>query len=427
MNRTVAILLVAACVLAAGCIADQRPGAGGASDSTTTNNVTTTGPPPSTGTGTTTGGTPTETRTSGGSPTTERTTTEPTTSKPSTTQPSTAEPTTTEPTTTRATTSQPTTTEGDPGGDGGGSLPPGVSGGDLSDPETLFGAHLDALAGSSYRMAFDAAGSGATVTEGAVRTDGDAVHLSLSAEDSTLQTYTEGDATLQRTDFRDRTGYAYFGPEVSPPIDDQFFVERSYVRLVLLVGSFEVAGETTRDGRRLVELRATDVTDPSPLAGNVTLESLDATVLVDADGRIHELQADVAGTASDGGPLDGQFSYEVGAVEGEIPPDWTDQVPRVEATLHEDGRVLELTHRGGPALGATTEVQFESGPEGALGESLGPGESVYVTVSGGGVSASRERPSVGADARRFDSQVTLTSFASGPTVRITVDPDGDDG
>lgn len=234
------------------------------------------------------------------------------------------------------------------------SLPPGVNTTGLEDPEALVEAHRRALANTSFAFRFDAnvsvgpasqwtrqtgrveTGLAPLVVESdSVRLIGDgtsAVATDLWANDTTVVVqYRRDDRTelaaydRNDSDLPDET-WAHL-----PRADLESQVTQSWLlELAFAVGEYDLDRTERRDGRRVAVLRATR----PAAAANVT--DMNATVVVDREGRVHSISLTVAYAGDDATRL--YYGFELTAVENvsvdrpawvgaALPPNATTTVP----------------------------------------------------------------------------------------------------
>jgi hypothetical protein len=219
------------------------------------------------------------------------------------------------------------------------SLPPGVNTTGVEDPAALIDAHRGALANDSFAFRF-----GANVSVGPanqwtrqsgrvgpdlsplvvhsdsvrrIADDTSAVATDLWANNTTVVVkYHRGDRT-------ELTAYDRNGSDLPdetwshlPRADLQSQVTQSWLlELALAVGEYDLAGAERRDGRSVAVLRATE----PAAAANVT--DLNATVVVDFEGRVRSVSLTAAYEGDDATRLRYEFELTaVGNVSVGLPP-----------------------------------------------------------------------------------------------------------
>ncbi|MHB9285687.1 hypothetical protein ACKVMT_01440 [Halobacteriales archaeon Cl-PHB] len=175
------------------------------------------------------------------------------------------------------------------------------------------------------------------------------------------------------------------------------------VENALAGGGFTVQQEATGNGS--VVLTADEYTAPgSGQSRFANVSEYDATLVVDADGRIHAL---TVSAVADGRSV--AYEYDLLTTElVDVPrPDWLSDVP-ASASLQADvgvdvanESVLTLTHRGGDTVPAGSTFTLETNGttlETPVPTRLAAGDTVYAyrDVSDGSLSVSVDRPAADA-------------------------------
>ncbi|WP_137283673.1 DUF7537 family lipoprotein [Halorussus salinisoli] len=218
------------------------------------------------------------------------------------------------------------------------SLPPGVNASGVEDPSVLVEAHRSGLNNSSFAFEFR---SNVTVGEtsqwtrqrGTVETG----RSPLVVHSDSVRNLTEGTTRVatdlwandtsvvvqyRREDRTELRRYNRSGGNVAdetwahlPRADlDSQVTQAWLVELALTAGKFDLARVDDRDGQRVAVLRATEAVD------SANLTDLNATVVVDAEGRVHSLSLTAASEGNDESRIHYEFELtEVGTVTVERP------------------------------------------------------------------------------------------------------------
>jgi len=263
-------------------------------------------------------------------------------------------------------------------GVGGDVTPPGVEDGALANETALLEAHLDER-GDSYEVRTtreETAGDTTTTEEtSVVVADGDMfAHRETTTTNGTTSVYEE----LTNDSFtasRHPDGTFSVGSRYSSGGTHGVVAQYDLLRLA----DFRTAGATTHGGDRVARLRAGGLAEDA----DVRFELEQATLLVGADGLVHELDyelADYAGTDS--------FRYTVAlastTVDGLPAPDWTadarEALPDadVDVSANSEGYVV-IEHAGGDAFDARVQV----GRQLLSHEDFGPGDRLFVGEAAG--------------------------------------------
>lgn len=262
-------------------------------------------------------------------------------------------------------------------GVGGAVTPPGVSDGELANETALIEAHLDER-GDSYEVQ-------TTIEETAGDTTSSEAMRVVVADNTAFvhrETTTSGDTDVYES-FTNESFTASKLPDGGFSLRSPYSADSAHGITsqfdLLGLADFQTAGTTTHDGDRVARLRA----DGLAADTNTTFGLEQATLLVDGDGLVRELDyqlADYAGTDD--------FQYTVAltgaTVDGVQTPGWTSdartELPDadLDITTNSEGYVV-IEHGGGDAFDARVRVGRQ-----LLGhEDFEPGEKLYVGESGG--------------------------------------------
>jgi hypothetical protein len=118
----------------------------------------------------------------------------------------------------------------------------------------------------------------------------------------------------------------------------------------LSTAEYEAVGATTREGQRLYEL---EIVGPKGLGSS--LGHYTGTALVEPSGRIHSLSGEVGENESDADAYGYTFDWSVDAVPK---PDWTADLPQVDARLGPDNETVLIDHAGGASIPAGNELSI---------------------------------------------------------------------
>lgn len=231
-------------------------------------------------------------------------------------------------------------------------LPPGTNGSGVADADALVAAHRESLNRTSFAFQFSANVSVGpavqwTVQRGSVerglsplaihstslrRFDDDTTEVGTdlwaNATDVVVRYRGEGDADLRRYN---RSGEAVEAYDETwdhlPRADlDSQVTQGWLVELALTVGDYRLARTERRDGRLFATFRATE----SVAAADYT--DLNATVVVDGEGRVHAAELAASAEGADETHLRYEFELtDVGDATVER-PDWVDEAPSANAT-----------------------------------------------------------------------------------------------
>lgn len=305
--------------------------------------------------------------------------------------------TTTAPTADESTTDPGTTTGDGDGTDGGDSLDgvetPSWMTGDSVNGTKLLSAHFGSLSDTGYRVETYQNSSGILSLERTgvqrVGANGNTVYeydTVSSNGNSTTRAFVNDTWVLTESTNETRSVYSDYrvGDGVSSLNYTQQLVQ--YVRL----GDYTVNRTYEVDGETRIEYVASG---PSDAQGTDAITSFDGRIVVNPDGRIYELGVAATQEAQYGNATtEYQFTLaEVGTGAVETPA-WVstarEQATTVDFTYEFNGSVMKITHEGGDAVAAGTQVvvtpQAGQGVAFAvLEESFEPGETMYVSSTGG--------------------------------------------
>jgi len=305
--------------------------------------------------------------------------------------------TTTAPTADEPTTDPGTTTQGDDGGDGGDSLDgvdtPSWMTGDGVNGTKLLSAHFGSLSDVGYRVETYQNSSGILSLERTgvqrVGANGNTVYeydTVSSNGNSTTRAFVNDTWVL--TESANETRSVYSDYRVSGGVSNLNYSQQlvQYVRL----GDYAVNRTYEVDGETRIEYVATE---PADVQGASAITSFDGRIVVSPDGRIYELGVAATQEAQYGNATT-EFQFTLAAVgSGDVEtPAWVSTARQQATTVDFDyefnGSVMEVTHEGGDAVAAGTQVvvtpQAGQGVAFAvLEESFEPGETIYVSSTGG--------------------------------------------
>lgn len=305
--------------------------------------------------------------------------------------------TTTAPTADESTTDPGTTTGDGDGTDGGDSLDgvdtPSWMTGDSVNGTKLLSAHFGSLSDTGYRVETYQNSSGILSLERTgvqrVGANGNTVYeydTVSSNGNSTTRAFVNDTWVL--TESTNETRSVYSDYRLSGSVSSLNYTQQlvQYVRL----GDYTVNRTYEVDGETRIEYVASG---PSDARGTDAITSFDGRIVVNPDGRIYELGVAATQEAQYGNATtEYQFTLaEVGTGAVETPA-WVstarEQATTVDFTYEFNGSVMKITHEGGDAVAAGTQVvvtpQAGQGVAFAvLEESFEPGETMYVSSTGG--------------------------------------------
>ena len=306
--------------------------------------------------------------------------------------------TTTAPTADEPTTDPGTTTPGDDGGDAGSDSLDGVDAqpwmtGDGVNGTKLLSAHFGSLSDTGYRVETYQNSSGILSLERTgvqrVGANGNTVYeydTVSSNGNSTTRAFVNDTWVLTESTNETRSVYSDYrvsGGGSNLNISQQLV---QYVRL----GDYTVNRTYEVDGETRIEYVAAE---PADVQGADAITSFDGRIVVNPDGRIYELGVAATQEAQYGNATtEFQFALaEVGSGDVETPA-WVStarqQATTVDFGYEFNGSVMEITHEGGDAVAAGTQVVVT--PQAGRGvafavleEEFEPGETMYVSSTGG--------------------------------------------
>lgn len=258
--------------------------------------------------------------------------------------------------------------------------PPGVENGELANETALLEAHVDAR-GASYEVETateETAGDTTTtdqkrvvVADGAVFAERESA--TNGSTTSTLEAFANesfGASRIDRGDGPDFGVGSRYNPGGSHGAAGQYDLLR--------LADFQTAGTTTHDGESVARLRANSFRENA----SVDADLKSATLLVDGDGLVHELEY----TLSDYAALD-EFHHRVTLAASQVDsaptPDWTadarEELPTadLEVRTTSDGYVA-IDHTGGDTFTARVRVDDQLFTR----ENFGEGQSLFVGQDG---------------------------------------------
>lgn len=270
------------------------------------------------------------------------------------------------------------------------SLPSGVTEAGLQNVSALLAAHNRSLDGAAYSASVDIGGDGQQASV-AVTRGADATRLRVETAGTTIQGWKQGPRTVtaQTADGQTRYRYAYgdLGGSFGSGFQMYSGITDVVVGTYLTAGDYNTTGVVTRDGTTLVELtaeRANQTAIERVSSGNTTVESFAATALVDRNGVVHSLEANLTQTVN-GETRTGTVDYELTDLGSASPaePDWLGEVPQLDATVTDEG-VVAVEHAGGPTVENGTQLTLMAGDtldSATISKDVASGETVYLYVA----------------------------------------------
>ncbi|WP_440010319.1 DUF7537 family lipoprotein [Halomicrococcus sp. SG-WS-1] len=305
-------------------------------------------------------------------------------------------------------------------------LPPGVDESGVENASALVAAHEDALAGTGYEFEYRLQrrydDETTTVRQHGAATAGLSSFVAKATVDgeapiTTSATWANESVVLRHYETNEGEQYKKQTRTDEPQRETESLVTKATVlRSLLASGEFSVATVERVGDRTLTTLRADEYSGDGHFQD---VETFDATVVVDASGRVHEFTRTVE---TDDGHRRSEFEItSLGPTTVER-PDWAGQAAAsVNADLevttsHED--FIVVFHRGGDVLPAGSTIRVEHDGETRtfeLSSALKPGDDRYVhyPADGGDPVISDERPT-DVDAERVEGSYSVT----------VTDPDG---
>lgn len=279
--------------------------------------------------------------------------------------------------------------------------PPGVDAGGITDVQQLTAAHRQTLAQSPYRFHArirppqrlgSSKWANSTMT-GHFAGDRKRLHEtgSLHANKCYQPPYTFfawNSTNALRTGGPSSPSYKYIRSGSPDCLKKTRETLTDQITHLLTAGDYLYQGTTTRNGTTLHRFTTREVyyrqtpTGDSPF---VRVQSLNASLLVDRHGMIHEFKGSFQ--PADSSDTRVAFKYTFWRVpEPPAKPPWINQMPHIRLTLSDAG-ILRIHHTGGATILGGTNVGFtlynnSSGVRGTatLPEPLTPGETAYLTV-----------------------------------------------
>jgi predicted small secreted protein len=265
-------------------------------------------------------------------------------------------------------------------GVGGDVSPPGVEDGELANETALLEAHVDER-GDSYEVTNvyeETAGDAATTDEERLVVADGAIYVERESATngsttSTYEAFANESFAASRLDRGDGPDFG-LGTRHSP--GSTHGAARQYD--LLRLADFRTAGTTTHDGERVARLRADSFVENA----SVDADLEDATLLVDGDGLVHELEyslTDYAGTD--------EFHHTVRLsatdVDAAPTPEWTSDARAELPTADLDVRTtsdgfVAIDHVGGDTFTARIRVDDQLFTE----ENFGEGQTLFVGADG---------------------------------------------
>lgn len=173
------------------------------------------------------------------------------------------------------------------------STPPGVDETGVTDVGALMDSHASTLNGTSatvsidFRLAVNGSARNVSLT-GKTTPDGDRGWMAVELEDGTGIYYTEDGTTYYRQIVNESVQYGTTD-RVSAIPDRLRFGADGRIRTAIESAEWEPTGTVERDGRTLLEFRATSVDPPNVNTSGDTTVTSDGRLLVDTDGVVHHV------------------------------------------------------------------------------------------------------------------------------------------
>jgi hypothetical protein len=323
-------------------------------------------------------------------------------------------------------------------------VPPGATQRALVNPQRVGRAHARGLSNVSHQVQTSytnlGQGSGTVVYELSRDSSGFASMRTVrgggaGAENESV--YFDGDAVRVRSDTGNETNYQYaVGPtrtrlqygQPQRPVGQVFgFYAGVSGRLV-------ATDFATMNGEKVTRFEAVSANESrfrqvrSALGvPNATLESVHVVAYVDADGVIHDFEAELTVETGDGGTRTFQATHELSAVgETEVrAPSWVASVPTLNGTILEEGRLVEIQNVGNASLGNhTIGVAGNVTADAIVNRTFDPGESAYLYATTNGnettLHVTETRPDLPADAATLTQRTQVNVYVGTPTVSISL-------
>lgn len=301
-------------------------------------------------------------------------------------------------------------------------FPPGVS--ETGVSADLLTAHTLSLSGESFTVDVETTVNGdASVTTIRVA-DGTALATTATPRGERVA-WTNGSGTYSRATENGETSYAV-GAET---FDRERFSQTRRMETFVEAGAYEPTEVVVRNGTPLVRIEATGLDDATTIErqyGADSVESFDATLLVDEDGRIREMRTSLTLVRGDGTVTQSTTitTHSVGETTVER-PDWTataaEQATTVDVSRTDDGEFVAIEHTGGSAIEAGAFLTLsiasdDSHYDTQLETDLEEGETLYLYVENGRLQQSvGERPA-DADPATLSGFIHVSAYAGGQQV-----------
>lgn len=192
------------------------------------------------------------------------------------------------------------------------SPPPGVDGNGVGDVDALMDAHAAALDGTSatvdVRFHLTVNGTAQNVSlQGKTVPGSESGWMAVELPDGVGTYYTEDGTTYYREIVNETARYGTTGDVSAIPERPRFGADER-IRTAVESAEWEPAGTVERDGRTLVEFRATSVDPPDVNTTGDTTVTSDGRLLVDTDGVVHHVEVSTT-VDEEGGTV--QYSLSV--------------------------------------------------------------------------------------------------------------------
>lgn len=296
-------------------------------------------------------------------------------------------------------------------------FPPGVS--ESSVSTDLVSAHSLSLSGESFTVDTEVSfGSSTSVTTTKVA-DGTALATTENDRGERVQ-WANDSATYSRVTENGETSYA----TGSQTFDRERFMQYYRMETFVEAGAYEPTEVVVRDETPLIRIEATETDDAAAIQdryGAESVESFESTMLVDEDGRIHEMETTF--TYDQDGRTNTQTvamtTRDVGETSVER-PDWVataaDQATTVDVSRTDDDQFVAVEHTGGSAIraGAFLSVSHPSADERyetRLETDLEEGQTLYLYVENGQLRQSIDERPADADPTTISGFLYVSAYA----------------
>lgn len=323
-------------------------------------------------------------------------------------------------------------------------VPPGANQRALVNPQRVVRSHAQALSNVSHRVrtSYTNLGqgrSGTVVYELASGSSGFSSARTVEGGSSTENesVYFDGDAVRVRSTSVNETSYQYaVGPtrtrlqygQPQRPLGQVFGFYAG------VSGRMVATDFATMNGEKVTRFESTSVNETrfrqvrSALGvPNASLSDLHVVAYVDASGVIHDFEATMTVETGEGETRTFQSTHEISAL-GETTvetPAWIDSVPTLNASVLEDGRLIEVENVGNASLGNhTIGVAGNVSADAQVNRTFEPGDSAYLYVTTDGnestLHVSESRPDLPSEAPTITQRTQVNVYVGTPTVSISL-------